>query len=58
MALKHKLKVNIKSVKLDFTVPTGSADICFLDLQQGNAMWGGGSHPLILQTLLPFPVEF
>ena len=40
-----KVKVNVKDTALDFTVPTGGADLRFLALQPGSAMGGVGGQP-------------
>ena len=39
--------VKVKNTELDFTVPTGCADLPFLVLQSGSA-WGVGGQPLSL----------
>ena len=40
---------------IDFTVPTGGADLRFLALQPGSAWGVGASHPVLSHTL---PVYF
>ena len=49
-------KGKVKDTALDFTVPTGGADLRFLALQPGSAMGGGGqpscdfAHPSCLPS--------
>ena len=40
-----------KGTALDFTVPTGGADLRFLALQPGIAMGLGANHPVLSHTL-------
>ena len=52
----NKGKVKVKDTALDFTVPTGGADLRFLALQPGSAMGGWG--PTILCFRTPFLFTF
>ena len=45
-----KGKEKVKNTELDFTVPTGGADLCFLALQPGSVT-GGGNHPVLSLTI-------
>jgi len=45
-------KIKVKNAAIDFTIPIGNADLCFLFLQPGSAMRGWG--PTILCFRTPF----
>ena len=49
-------KIKVKDTALDFTVPTGSADLHFSALQPGSTMGGWG--PTILCFCTPFLFTF